>query len=500
MCHTICQTKMEIKKKNEVYLKIDCEPSEARQISSYFTFEVPGAKFMPAVRNRIWDGKIRLFNVMTGELYIGLLSYLAEYLQQQEINYSLSQELLNDAVSISTKDVESFTKYLKLKSAGKNVKPRDYQIDALAHAIRNNRTLLISPTASGKSLIIYCLVRFYLNILEETEQQNILIIVPTTSLVEQLATDFVDYGWQESNIQKIYSGHDRNVTHPVVISTWQSIYKFPTKYFETFGAVIGDECHLFKAKSLSNIMHKLHLTKYRFGLTGTLDGTQTHRLVLEGLFGPIKKVVSTKELMEKKTLATLNIQALVLTYNDEECKLVKKMSYPQEMDFITSHSKRNKFICDLALRLKNNTLLLFQYVEKHGGILYDQIRSSTERPVYYVYGATDTEVREDIRKLSEEKNDCIIVASYGTFSTGINIKNLHNIIFASPSKSRIRTLQSIGRGLRTNENKSYATLYDIADDLSSSNKKNYTLNHFQERINIYNTEHFNYEIHRIRIS
>ena len=490
---------MEIDKKNEVYLKINCEPSEARQISAYFTYEVPGAKFMPAVRNKIWDGKIRLFNVMSGELYIGLLSYLTEYLQQQEIEYTLSEEL-NDAISISSKDIESFTKYLKLKSGGKNVKARDYQIDAITHAIRNNRTLLISPTASGKSLIIYCLVRYYLNELEESSQDKILILVPTTSLVEQLSSDFVDYGWQESNIQKIYSGHDRNVTRPVVISTWQSIYKFTTKYFEQFGAVIGDECHLFKAKSLTAIMHKLHLTKYRFGLTGTLDGTQTHRLVLEGLFGNVKKVVSTKELMEKKTLANLNIQALVLTYSDDDCKLVKKMTYPQEMDFITSNAKRNKFICDLVLRLKTNTLLLFQYVEKHGSILYDQIKSSTDRPVYYIYGATDTEVREDVRKLTEEQENCIIVASYGTFSTGINIKNLHNIIFASPSKSRIRTLQSIGRGLRTNEQKTYATLFDIADDLSSGKKSNYTLNHFQERINIYNSEQFNYEIHRIRIS
>ena len=490
---------MLINKKNEVFLKLECEPSEAKQISSYFTFEVPGAKFMPAVRNKIWDGKIRLYNIITGELYVGLLSYLLDYLQQQEIDYTISEEL-NDTVSITTNNVESFTKYLKLKSNGKNVKARDYQIDAMAHAIRNNRTLLISPTASGKSLIIYCLVRFYLNILENEPQNSILILVPTTSLVEQLTTDFVDYGWQESNIQKIYSGHDRNITHPVVISTWQSIYKFPTKYFNKFGAVIGDECHLFKSKSLTSIMHKLHQTKYRFGLTGTLDGTLTHRLVLEGLFGPVKKVVSTKELMEKKTLANLNIQALVLAYGEEERKNVKGMSYPEEMDFLTSHNKRNKFICDLVLNLSNNTLLLFQYIEKHGKLLYDSIKNNTDRPIYFIYGGTDTEIREEVRKRTEDQNDGIIVASYGTFSTGINIKNLHNIIFASPSKSRIRTLQSIGRGLRSNQNKTYATLYDIADDLSYKKRKNYTLNHFMERINIYNSEHFNYEMHKIRIS
>ena len=487
-----------ITKKNEVYLQVETEPSIASAISDFFTFEVPGARFMPAYRNRIWDGKIRLFSPSTGELYLGLLPYLQKYLTDYEEEFTVSEELKNEK-TIDKQILDGFIRQLRLRSNGRNIKPRDYQVNAVEHAIRTNRALLLSPTASGKSLIIYILVRYYQLLIQETQQDKILILVPTTSLVEQMYSDFIDYGWQEEYMQKIYSGHDKNVTKKVVISTWQSIYKFPTKYFEQFGCVIGDEAHLFKAKSLTSILTKLHLCKYRFGLTGTLDGMQTHRLVLEGLFGTLNKVITTKELIDKKTLAEFKIRALVLTYPEHECKLVKDMNYQDEIDFIVTHPKRNEFIKDLTLALKGNTLVLFQFVEKHGSVIYDMIKSNTDRKVFYVFGGTDTQTREDIRAITEKERDAIIVASYGTFSTGINIRNLHNIVFSSPSKSRVRTLQSIGRGLRRSETKDSAILFDIADDLTYKSKRNFTINHFMERINIYNEEQFDYEIKRIKL-
>jgi len=488
----------EISKKNEVYLTVDTERSTARALSDFFTFEVPGAKFMPAYRNRIWDGKIRLFSPATGELYLGLLPYLIKWLDDMDEPYIINEELKNEK-HIDRKILDGFIRQLRLRSNGRNIKPRDYQVDAVDYAIRNHRSLLLSPTASGKSLIIYILVRYYMLLLESEVTDKILILVPTTSLVEQMYSDFIDYGWQEEYMQKIYSGYDKNVTKRVVISTWQSIYKFPTKYFEQFGCVIGDEAHLFKAKSLTTILTKLHLCPYRFGLTGTLDGMQTHRLVLEGLFGSLNKVTTTKELIDEKTLASFKIKALVLTYPEHECKLVKDMNYQDEIDFIVTHPKRNEFIKDLTLALKGNTLVLFQFVEKHGSVLYDIIKSNTERKVFYVYGGTDTQTREDIRAITENEKDAIIVASYGTFSTGINIRNLHNIVFSSPSKSRVRTLQSIGRGLRRSETKDTATLFDISDDLTYKSRKNFTINHFLERINIYNEEQFDYEIKRIKM-
>ena len=488
-----------VTKKNEVYLEVDTEASTARSLSEHFTFEVPGAKFMPAYRNRIWDGKIRLYSPQTGELYLGLLSYLQKWLEDWEEPYEISEEL-TDEKQLDREILNGFINGLKLKSRGKPIEPRDYQIDAVDFAIRKHRALLLSPTASGKSLIIYILVRYYKLLLKDKETDKTLILVPTTSLVEQMYSDFVDYGWSENNMQRVYSGHDREVTHSVVISTWQSLYKMPKSYFDSFGLVIGDEAHLFKAKSLTSILTKLDQCKYRFGLTGTLDGMQTHRLVLEGLFGSLNKVISTKKLIDAKTLAEFKIKSLVLTYSEEECKTVKGMSYQDEMDYIVTHKTRNKFIKDLTLNLKGNTLVLFQYVEKHGNVLHQMIsEEATDRKVFYVYGGTDTKTREDIRAITENEKSAIIVASYGTFSTGINIRNLHNIVFSSPSKSRVRTLQSIGRGLRKSESKDTATLYDIADDFTHKSKRNFTINHFQERINIYAEEEFDYEITRIRI-
>jgi len=487
-----------VSKRNEVYLQIDTEPSTARAISEYFTFEVPGAKFMPAYRNRIWDGKIRLFSPATGELYVGLLPYLIKWLDEWEEPYTISEEL-QDEKELSEENLKGFIDSLKLKSQGKSIESRDYQVNAIQHAIRKHRALLLSPTASGKSLIIYILIRYYMLLLQDKATDKILILVPTTSLVEQMFSDFIDYGWNEKHMQRIYGGHDKEVTRRVVISTWQSIYKFPKSYFNQFGMVVGDEAHLFKAKSLTSILTKMENCKYRFGLTGTLDGMQTHRLVLEGLFGTLNKVITTKELIDKKTLASFKIKALVLSYPEHECKLVKDMKYQEEMEFIVTHPKRNEFIRDLTLNLKGNTLVLFQFVEKHGNVLHDMIKNSTERKVFYVFGGTDTETREQIRAITEKEESAIIVASYGTFSTGINIRNLHNIVFSSPSKSRVRTLQSIGRGLRKGENKDEATLFDLADDFTYKSKRNFTLGHFLERINIYNEEQFDYEITRIKL-
>ena len=326
--------------------------------------------------------------------------------------------------------------------------------------------LLVSPTASGKSLVIYSLVRYYHMMGLKT-----LILVPTTSLVEQMYSDFEDYGWSSGTYcQRVYQGHSSKVEKDVVISTWQSIYKLPKKYFEQFGCVIGDEAHMFKAKSLTGIMTKLHLCKYRFGLTGTLDGTQTHQLVLEGLFGPVEKVTTTKELIEKKSLANLKVKCIILKHQN----IRERMTYSDELQFLGEHERRNEFIAGLLMHLKGNTLCLYQLVEKHGKPLYEQVQKSQNegffddrmRKLFFIYGNTSTTEREEIRSVVENETNSITIASYGTFSTGINIRNIHNIVLASPSKSRIRVLQSIGRGLRQGENKDSVLIFDIADDMT----------------------------------
>jgi superfamily II DNA or RNA helicase len=319
--------------------------------------------------------------------------------------------------------------------------------------------------------------------------------------------DFADYSHEDStwhvanNCSKIYAGFEKSNQSNIVISTWQSIYKLPKKFFDEFDVIYGDEAHLFKAKSLTSIFNKCTKTKFRIGTTGTLDGTKTHKLILEGLFGKVHRVITTKELMDNKDLAELKITCLLLDYSDETKKAVKGQTYQEEMDWLVKNHKRNVVIRNLSVSQKGNTLVLFQFVEKHGDVLYQMIKekAGTSRKVFFVYGGTDTAQREQIRSITEKESDAIIVASYGTFSTGINIRNLHNVVFASPSKSRIRNLQSIGRGLRKGNQKERCNLFDIGDDLSWKSKKNYTLNHMVERVKIYNEEGFNYKIVRLPI-
>ena len=488
--------KIHISKLNEVYLKVTCDnPGICYELVQYFTFEVPGHKFMPAYRNKMWDGKIRLFSDKTGKIYVGLLDYIKEFCDRNEIGYDIDDDV-DDTKNVDKNNVEDFIKSLKPKSKGKDLTLRDYQSEAIWYGISKNRGMLISPTASGKSLIIYALIRYYNLLLRD---KKILILVPTTSLVEQMYSDFIDYGWDDKYLHRIYQGHEKDTDKPVIISTWQSLYKLDKKYFENFGCVVGDEAHLFKSKSLTTIMTKLINCKYRFGMTGTLDGTQTHRLVLEGLFGKVKKVTTTKELIDKDTLASLKIKCIVLKHKEEDCKAVKDLKYSEEIQYIVSHKTRNDFISRLCDNLSGNTLCLYQLVEKHGLVLYNLMKDFN-RKVFFIHGGVDTEDREKIRAITEKETNAIIIASYGTFSTGINIRNLHNVVFASPSKSRIRVLQSIGRGLRKSDKGDiYTTLLDIADDFSYKDRKNFTLNHFLERINIYNEEQFEYKIDKIRI-
>lgn len=495
---------IKIQKKNEVFLQVQCEPSVERELSEHFCFFVPGYKFMPAYRNRMWDGKIRLYDSRKKTLYCGLYKYLCEFCDVRDYNLEvLDSPQYGTLESSSDTDIESLLSKITLSVNGGDIIPRQYQLEGLSHTLSQNRSLLLSPTASGKSLIIYLAVRYYL----ENYEGNVLLIVPTTSLVEQMYADFGDYSskdtWNhEENCHRIYSGREKiGINQRVIISTWQSIYKLPASWYSNYGMVIGDEAHNFKAKSLTSILEKCVNAKYRMGTTGTLDGTQTHQLVLEGLFGPVYQVTTTKKLIDNKDLSQLEIDILILKYKDEICKQISGMKYQEELDFIVRYQARNNFISNLALDQKGNTLLLFNYVEKHGKPLHSLLseKINSNRKLFYVSGETDVDTREKVREITEKEKDAIIVASIGTFSTGINIRNLHNIIFASPSKSQIRVLQSIGRGLRKSEDGRDTKIFDIADDLHWKSNKNYTLQHAAERIKIYSKERFNYKLWDINI-
>jgi len=494
---------LEIHQEDSVNIKIHCERSVAKELSQFFTFTVPNYKYTPAYKNKLWDGQIRLFNVHTHLLYAGLKDYVKTFATERQ--YSYEDKTPSVPKNITKEQVKSYlTDTIKPAIGGKAITPYDHQINAIQHAIENDRCLLLSPTGSGKSLIIYSLIRHYEKVLPK--EKKILVIVPTTGLVSQMYNDFKDYSsnskWDvDRKCHIIYAGKDKVTEKQIVISTWQSIYKMPQKYFEEFGAVFGDEAHLAKSKSITSILTKLTHCPYRIATTGTLDGSYAHKLVIEGLFGKVFNVTSTKDLMNKELLSDLQIECITLQYTPKEIQEVKRVTYQEEIKWIINNSKRNKFISTLACTLYGNSLLLFNYVDTHGKPLYELIskQCGDDRKVFFIHGGTDTEQREEIRQIIDKEENAILIASYGTCSTGINIKNIHNIIFSSPSKSVIRVLQSIGRGLRKSKTKDKVKLYDISDDLCYRKYKNHTMKHLEERTRIYTNENFSWKSVKIKL-
>jgi superfamily II DNA or RNA helicase len=464
-------------------------------MSDFFTFSSPGHEFSQAFRRQQWDGKIRLLNLKTNQIYVGLIKYIKIFCKNS--NYTL--EVLDEDVPKHPIDTKNLAKALSLP-----MEPRDYQYIASSVGLTRKRAVVVSPTGSGKSLIIYMMMRHLLS----NGKQRGLLIVPTVNLVTQMHSDFKEYstnnGWDvEKHCQKVYAGYSKIPDSEMVISTWQSLYEMPPKYFSQFDFIIGDEAHTFKSKSLIAIMTKLVNCDVRIGTTGTLDDSKVNKLVLEGLFGPTFKAVNTSELIERKQLADFKIKCIVLKYPELVCRGVSGLSYHEEINFLLQHEGRNRFIKNLALNLNGNTLILFTFVEKHGKILYEMLTEACKdgnRKVFFIHGKVDEDDRELVRHITEKETNAIIVGSYGCMSTGVNIRNLHNVVFSSPTKSKIRSLQSIGRVLRLGDNKESATLYDLADDLRHGTHINFALKHYEKRVEIYSEEKFEFTTQNVRIS
>lgn len=493
-----------VRKINESYIAVECaDESTAKDLNDYFTFFAPKYQFSPRYKkrdkngNRQWDGKIRLYSKDTTRLYAGLLRYVFAFLKERNLTIEVKDglDIMNN---FSLEEASGFMKALQLHSGSNPIEAHEHQIIGLAKAIRYKRMLLVSPTASGKSLMMYAITKYLLQ-RQGGGCKRGLIIVPTINLVAQMYTDFLDYSQNkmEGKVQIIYQGHSTEAVAPVIVSTWQSIYDMPPAWFEQFDFVIGDEAHGFKADSLKRVMTNLVNAKYRIGTTGTLDDWKVHRLVIEGHFGPYSKLVTTKELQDKGLVAQLKTKALILKHKPEDAKALSaraetfrlaenyKAVWKDEMDYLIDNSKRNGFIKNLVKSLKGNRLVLFNYIP-HGLALTDLLVDQNN--VFLVNGQTEVQMRENVREIAESHNDVVIIASYGVFSTGVNIKNIHHVIFASPSKSKIRVLQSIGRGLRLSEGKDFVTLYDIADDLRHKKWINTSLKHYVERLKIYKDE------------
>ena len=481
-----------ISNKNEAYIHIRCDEGKRWELRDAFSFRPPGFQFVPAYKQRLWDGYLRLYSPTTGLIYRGLAPQVIKWIQERNYTYQYEDEDLD--TSFSLEEAKEYVEVLNPKHP-----PRDYQMDAFVHSIRSKRRIVLSPTGSGKSLLLYLVCNYLLK-----KGKRGLLIVPRSALVEQMYSDFEDYSSKNGKDMskycwRVYSGRDKNSQHPIMISTWQSLFRMPKEYFEQFDYVICDEVHQAQAKALSDILSKCTKAEYRLGVTGTLSGAKAHEWVLMGLFGQIYKATTSKELMEKKQLAELTIKCLLLKYSEEECHYMKSATYQEELEYIISNRNRNMFICNLVLSLTGNTLLLFNFVEKHGTVLHDMLNKKVKegRKVFFIHGGTDVSEREEIRRIIENERDAIIVGSVGVLSTGTNIVALDNIIFASPSKSKIRNLQSIGRGLRVSETKKSATLFDISDDFSYKRRENFTLKHFMERLKTYSEEKFRFRIYKI---
>lgn len=492
-----------VRKINEVYLHVDCSRSVAYELIDFFSFYVPGHKFMPAFKNRTWDGKIRLFNTQ-GTLYVGLLKHLAHFCIRQ--GYHLDFDPTELFLEENESELESYVKGLTFcDDGGKEITPRDYQMKAYKECLRRGRRTIVSSTGSGKSLMIYMICHYLLH--RKIENGKILIIVPTTTLVRQMKGDFADYStkdaWNtDSDIHEIMQGCSKeNPDTRIYISTWQSIYKMPRTYFNQFDCVIGDEVHEFEAKSVKEIMEKSIQTAYRFGFTGTLKEGKTNKLVVEGLFGPAIQVISTQESIERKESADLTIRMQVLRWDEKSQKEVKKFKYANEMEWLRNSQKRNLYITGSVLSRKSteNSLVLVNNIDQ-AKILKSMLKKYDKggRRIELLYGKTKVDVRNEVR-LSIDKKDpnepgTIVIATFGVFQRGINIKNIHHLFFGSPAKSLVRVLQSLGRGLRRSASKERLVLWDIVDDLAGKRKtKNFSWKHGNARLSIYEQEGFSIE-------
>lgn len=491
------KTRLTVYKSNDSFIEIQTiDEGVAREIYDYFSFKMPNAQFHPLVRKRRWDGFIHLFQKKTGLLPLGLYWRLQKFCK--DFGYEIDGWQPETTPDFDRDIAEQFAKDIKPRAGGKPITAHAHQIKAFYKATKYRRILLESSTSSGKSLIAYLLYQYLC-----AKGMKGLYLVPTVGLVNQLYADFEDYSGQtmDRNIHKIYAGQDKSSHKGLIVSTWQSVNKQHDVWYEQFDYVICDEVHTAAAKELSNIMERCNRAYYKIGMTGSLQDAKAHRMALEGMFGPVEKIMTNAEAIEKKIAADLTIKAVLLKYSDEEQKKfnaaiavrkhimmdAKIEQYQNEIKFIIESEVRNEFIVNLVKSLKQTTLVLTQSIE-HAKLLHTLLEEECiSRNVYLIYGDTAASEREDIRHELNDDPTAIGIATYGTFQTGISVRNLHNVVFASFSKSKIRLLQSIGRALRMSETKDKATVWDISDDFG---EECFSMKHREVRLSLYAREKF----------
>lgn len=471
-------------KYDEVYCRVVGERSDLVNLAELMTFEVPGARFNPMVQSNQWDGKIRLLNLMTGMMYAGLIEHASKIARGIDIDVEVDPAYDEDP--FSTKEATDFLEQLNAP-----LDAHDYQFNSFVHAIQHRRGIFLSPTSSGKSFMIYMITAYL--------ARKTLIIVPTTILLKQMTKDLKAYKYI-GDILQVMAGTEKTSDANIVVSTWQSIYKQPVSYFAQYDVVFGDEVHRFSSKALRGLMEKTTKSKYKFGLTGSLDGSKTHELVLIGLFGPVYVTTTTRELIDRGIVSDISIKVMVFSYSKELLiDLPSPAEYKDEDAFILSCNARNRFIKNLVDSLEGNVIILFRKIEAHGDVLYDMLQGG-KKNVHYIHGKIKLEERERIQALAEVENNEAILASDGTFSTGVSINNIQWIIRVNTIKSIVNNVQGIGRGLRKDGKTNHIGYFDLADDLtgtSKSKKKNHLYKHLIERLKIYAKQQLPFKIYPI---
>ena len=490
-----------VEKIDEVYLRVTSEPDVEMELEEHFLLDVPGAKYSPKFKIGIWDGKLRLYSSHRKTLYVGLLSYLQYFAKTNDYEIAIDKEI-QETTDVTREETETFVTNLNCHSNGKPIIARDYQIESIYQALKRKRIIISSPTSSGKSFSIYAIIRYLVS-----AGKRVLLVVPRSALVEQIVGDFKNYssenGWDvEANCAKLYSGMPKTFDKNVTVTTWQGIFRNTKQWFinQKWDAILVDEVQGAKSDSIRGILEKLPNTKYRIGLSGTTHNTQCARLILEGCFGDISEVISTKELMDKKQISILKIKSIILDYPEVIKKQCVRLAYQKEIDFLITNQKRNKFIVNLAKATVGTTLILAQFIEKQCDVYHEYLKNNSGgKTVYYITGRISVEKREEIRRKMETEENVILISSFGSLSTGINIPSIQNIIFSTPTKSSILTLQSIGRGLRLAENKTQCNLFDITDNLCYKRSKNFSFLHGSERVKLYISQQFDVRVSKVNL-
>lgn len=486
-----------ITNENNLYNKIIINDSLVfKDIIESFTFDDPNAKFSKAFKKGKWKGKRELISSKTGIFLSGLTPNVIECLKHKNISFSLEIDKKYNKNDISVDEIIEFSQ-LKEKYSSFND-----QLIALQFIIQEQKLIVQASTGSGKSLILYLATQ--LNKL--AYDKKTLIITPRISLVSQLKKDFIEYTYKDMFISEIYEGSEEDEKSDIYISTFQSLFNKPASWYEQFSSILVDECHQYAAKELKNILNKsFKQDKDKLiGFTGSLpaDDKIYENLTLKGLFHKIVKVNQTSQLIETNRLSKLKINVIVLNYKGKEIiKTYKNLKnlYKNEKNYLNTNLTRYKFICNLISSFDKNTLILFSSLENHGKLLFDFYNSHyNDNNSFLYYSGTDLEERERIRNFTENNDKVKIFATFSIFSTGINIKNLYNIVFVESSKSKITILQSIGRGLRTHLENKQLNIYDLVDNIDYEgmiDTMSYGNRHLLQRLKIYTEEQYPYEIY-----